>query len=146
MTVLYCYSCGAVGHKQVGDCDGCGEQHSFVDIDVHRMLCRDDPERSKTLPQQEPRSGKLTIDVPHLTRDKMHKHFDWSLGQEITSKSQRNRLDKKFGMHRVSVHDEYRDKDKPNVTGRVASYSGQKDHKSSAEKCGVRTADGRLVI
>jgi len=146
MIDLYCYNCGAVGHQQVGQCESCDGWHSFVKLDIHRMLCRDDPERAKTLPQTALRSGELTIGVPNVSGDKLHKHMDWSLGQEITSKSQRKRLDEQLGIERVSVHDEYRNKEKPRVKGRSVSYAGQKDHTSSAERGGVRTADGRQVL
>ena len=159
----FCYKCGASQHPEYefGTCWNCHGRHWYVPWEVvDRSRYHDDGSKRKTrLPEPEvpddppPEQSVVgntdnssTFPVPQVARDKQHKYFDWSCGQEITSRSQKKRIYKDLDMIEVSAKDEYRDKEKPRVRGRAVTYGGQKDHRSSAETDGVRTADGRRVI
>lgn len=84
--------------------------------------------------------------MPNVTPDSFTPHMDWSLGRMVSSRSERNRLYAEGGMNMKSVKEAFRDKDKPNINGKAVSYPGQTNHKSSAERGGVRTKTGQLVI
>tara|TARA_Y100000310_G_scaffold343676_1_gene452419 strand:- start:135 stop:506 length:372 start_codon:yes stop_codon:yes gene_type:complete len=84
--------------------------------------------------------------LPSVVGDELRPHMDWSLGEVVSSRSQRRRRYEESGMIMKSAKEVYRNKDKPNNTGRAVSYPGQKNHKSSAERGGVRTKTGQRVI
>jgi len=84
--------------------------------------------------------------IANVIPDSFTPHMDWSLGMMVSSRSQRRRLYAENDMHMKSVKESFKDKDTPNVNGHVVSYAGQKFHKSSAERGGVRTKTGQLVI
>lgn len=133
---LHCFGCGAVGHARWAFCDACGGWYHFVDEETHLRLTGKGP----------PLSDNSGVTVCGVVPDKMHKHFDWAVGAEITSRSQKRRLYDDAGMIMVSAKDEWRDKDKPRQHGFVASYAGQKNHQSSADRGGVRTKTGQRVV
>ncbi len=86
------------------------------------------------------------LGMPNFTPDSLTPHMDWSLGDVVTSRSERKRRYEERGMIMKSAKEVYRNKDKPNVKGKAVSYAGQKHHKSSAERGGVRTKSGQLVL
>ncbi len=76
--------------------------------------------------------------MPNICGDELRKHFDWSVGAEVTSKSQRRRLYAQKGMIEKSSSEYYREHGAPAVRGRGYSYAGQTSHKSTAEKSVLR--------
>ncbi len=78
--------------------------------------------------------------------DFMHKHYDWSAGCWITSRSQRNRVYAEKGLNVKSAAEFRKQHDLPDHGKRFMSYRGQKDHRSSAEVEGVRTKTGQRVL
>jgi len=131
---LHCFNCGTLGPERWGQCAGCAGWFHFVDEETHLRL-----------------TGKLppiTISggLPNVVPDKMTKHYDYASGDWIESRSQKRRIYKAKGMVQVSAKEEWRDKEKPRTSGFVSSYDGQKNHQSSAERDGVRTATGQRVV
>lgn len=82
--------------------------------------------------------------------DKLHPFFDYACGERITSKSQRRRIYKQKGLRLKSVAEhkrQYPDEFTVNTHQKKGvSYRGQKHHKSAAEREGVRTGKGQLVL
>jgi len=143
-TKRFCRNCGCPGGVEPHYCPHCRETHPRVSWKDYLQFQDEQVIEEKKPVKVIDKSSK--IGIPFARKDKMKKHMDWSLGQEITSKSQRDKLDAEHGMIRVSPQEEYRNKDKPRVKGRAVTYAGQKEHTSSAERGGVRTKEGQLII
>lgn len=94
----------------------------------------------------EPMSCNFGGSICNVVPDRMTRHYDYASGDWIESRAEKRRIYKEKGMRMVSAKEEWRDKDKPRKFGHVASYAGQKNHQSSAERDGVRTATGQRVI
>ncbi len=137
---LYCFGCGTIGPDRWGICNVCNGWYHFVDEDTHLRLI------GKSPPIIIHDSMGIGNVVPNVVPDKMHKHYDYAVGAEITSRSQKKRLYEENDLIMVSAKEEWRDKDKPRRTGFAASYAGQKNHQSSAERGGVRTVTGQKVV
>ncbi len=133
---LHCFGCGAVGTERWALCATCHGWYHFIDEETHQRLTGHQP-------LLDPRDGPV---VPGVVPDKMHKHYDYAVGAWITSRSQKKRLYAEQDMIMVSAKDAWRNKDKPRSSGFVYSYAGQKNHQSSAERSGVRTATGQEVV
>jgi len=163
--MLYCYNCGCSLRDEAESyadyCANCRGRHWFVtwdEIDRSNYHC-DGKKRKEQLPEREVSpspiverklsrigGGDSDIAVANVVKDKMHKHYDYAVGAEITSRSQKKRVYDENDLIMVSANEEYKDKDKPRKTGFCSSYGGQKNHQSSAERGGARTKDGRQVI
>jgi hypothetical protein len=95
-------------------------------------------------------SKRSTLEIPNVIGDELragsHGFYDQGLGAEVRSKSERRRIAEEKGLIMKSPAEEWRDKEKPNVKGRAIIYPGQTSHNSSAERGGVRTKAGQLVI
>ncbi len=79
--------------------------------------------------------------------DTLRSHFDWSVCRQIESRSQRNRIYADKGMNLNSIAEDNRNYgDGCWGRSRAVSYSGQRSHKSTAERGGVRTKTGQRVI
>ena len=129
----FCWECGHEGpHKGLGYCLYCDAEENFVDGETMLRF-----------------TGEDTIHAgggaPAVISDKVN-YFDYNIGQQVTSKSEQDRIYKDRGLNMQSRAERYRDKEKPNVKGRVVIYPGQKHHKSSVERGGVRTKAGQLVL
>lgn len=166
MTATVCYQCGCTGNTdndRIQFCSGCHRRHWFITWAEYSRAKRGFdrvalkelgpiPESSLPTEDEPVDASQVTKDnssdfpVPFTRNDHMKPHMDWSLGTTINSKSQRDALDKQNGMIRVSPQEEYRNKEKPTVRGRAVTYGGQKTHRSSAERGGVRSKDGQLII
>ena len=86
--------------------------------------------------------------APNVKGDRLPKHWDWSLGTFVDSKSQRDRLCAENGMHMKSIAEHKRQFPETfeGKKGTGVSYAGQKNRRSAAERDGVRTGDGRRVL
>jgi len=79
--------------------------------------------------------------------DSMSEYFDWSLGARISSRSQREKLAAEKGCIVTSAAENYREHGVPHQAGKTAiSFAGQKHHKSTAERAGVRATNGTPMV
>ena len=72
--------------------------------------------------------------------------MDWSVGQTLSSKSERRRLYKQKGMIERSAAEVFREQGTYGTRNAAMSYDGQKDHTSTAERGSVRTKTGQRVV
>ena len=169
MSGYFCWNCGCPGPGGTHYCSHCRDEHHFITAEQIVTIRYDYKFGDNQMPEpdidaelkpehfqieyipDEPEAvavidNSSTLEVPQFTRDKQHKYFDYTCGAEITSRSQKRRIYEQQGLVEVSAKDEYRDKEKPNTKGRAVTYGGQKNHKSTAERGGVRTKTGQQVI
>ncbi len=123
---MICFECGQTTSEGWHQCTHCGNWGNGI--------------------PEEHGAPVLEQGTPNVVADSFAPHMDWSLGKVVSSRSERKREYENAGMYMRSVKETYRDKDKPNVKGRAVSYAGQKNRKSYAEKGGVRTKAGQLVV
>ena len=89
-----------------------------------------------TIDQPEECGVEKRAGFPTVVRDKLAKHFDYGVGCEITSRSQRNAVYAAKGCVPKSF-EEYRRQhptNAPSRKGQVVFYPGQKNRRSSAER------------
>tara|TARA_Y100000310_G_C20405621_1_gene679539 strand:+ start:459 stop:824 length:366 start_codon:yes stop_codon:yes gene_type:complete len=70
--------------------------------------------------------------APNVVPDHLAKYHDWSLGEDINSRSERNRKYKEAGLRQKSFRDMKSEHpgefDRMRRTGTISSYPGQKRH------------------
>ena len=84
-------------------------------------------------------SGKLqeiltSRTFPGLITPKLPKHYDWAHCRHISDRHERDKLDAKEGIVRVSESEMRRKRNKPRRKRQGVSYAGQVCRRSSAEK------------
>ena len=92
----------------------------------------DEPEREP--PRSQPVFPKSDFPMPNVIGDKLPKHHDWSLGEDISSKSERRRKYAENGMVVRSFAERQRRAGRGGKHGVAYSFAGQKDRRSSSER------------
>jgi len=72
--------------------------------------------------------------MPYVVGDRVPKHYDYSLGTEVNSRAQQNRLLAEKDMRLVSPSEHKQRFGGPPKRGVGYSYAGQTAHKSTAER------------
>ncbi len=128
-------------------CPFCGEIHETyqagapkrqVDSWEHNLEPKPRTENQPTRPQG----------LPNIIPDTLPKHYDWGAGRSFDSRSRRKKFYEAHGLRLKSAAEHRRQfpGNRAERPGRSITYGGQQDHRSSAERGGVRTKDGTRVI
>ena len=141
-------------------CPNCGYPSEHKDAKCPSLSC----EGGRFIPLEE---RQLAIDMardienppdddefvmPRLSiiTDEVRPFYDHACGAKITSKSQRRKLYAAQGLRLKSVAEHKRqypgEFENKTFNKKAVSYDGQKNHKSIAEREGVRTGDGQRVV
>ena len=127
---LHCEYCGCPGQEGKHYCSHCKDVHKFIAWDKLQKK-RDAEIVAEEAKPKKAVSKRSTIPFPNVIGDEIRKdpvdgHMDWSIGENVTSKSERRRKFKELGMIEVSTKEEYRDKEVKVTKGTITSHSGQK--------------------
>lgn len=152
--MIVCSKCGdplsdAVAKDPPEACVSCmrhnrqARNQKWVDLDERQA--RIDADREKNQPKPNPLPEGLNI---AFVGDEIHNpQMDWATGEAYTSKSERARKYREYGLNMYSAREHQKMHPSTGANpGTSTSYVGKTDCRSSAERgSSIKTADGRVV-
>lgn len=131
---LYCETCGGerlVEAKYAGADIRCGSCGISKSPKPNRML----PTKPKPRPMATTSTtikmppSHINGQAPYARNDHIEKHFDWSIGQEVSSQSERDKIYKAKGLRRKSIAEYKREHPTNGPMNTTIDYGGKTRHR-----------------